>query len=198
MSWMQTAKGRAFNLLDPRAEDVDFEDVAYHLSRLARFNGATGWQDDPAKRPPAYSVAQHCAVGAHWLSSHGAHETALAFLLHDAHEAYLGDLTRPLTDALGLLSPLFRVHLHTLKDRIDRAIWRAAQRPAPSLAAREIVDGIDLRLLRTERDQLLRPPPRLWADAVEACEPLPLDLIPLPAPAAERLWLSTLRALLAD
>jgi len=198
MSWMQTAKGRALDLLAPRAEDVDFEDIAYQLSRLARFNGATSWSADPAKRGPIYSVAQHCAVGAHWLSSHGAHEAALAFLLHDAHEAYLGDLTRPLTDALGLLSPLFRVHLHTLKDRIDRAIWRAAHRPQPSLATREVVDGIDLRLLRAERDQLMAPPPRLWAEAVEACDPLPVSLAPLPSPAAERFWLSTLRALIAD
>ena len=86
MTWIQTAKGRAFDLADPRAEDVDFDEIGYALARINRFTGHAG----------VYSVAQHCAHGCDYLESRGDVEAAFAFLLHDAPEFALGDPSRPL------------------------------------------------------------------------------------------------------
>lgn len=81
--WMPTYSGRLFWLLDPRADEVEPLDIARGLSRIARFNGAT--QGTP------YSVAQHSLLGAmiapDW--------AALPFMVHDAHETYIGDQTSP-------------------------------------------------------------------------------------------------------
>lgn len=81
--WMQTYTGRKFWPLDPRPEDVCIEDIAHSLSMQARYAGH-------GKR--FYSVAEHCV---HVSVACGA-ETALWGLLHDASEAYLVDVPRPL------------------------------------------------------------------------------------------------------
>jgi 5'-deoxynucleotidase YfbR-like HD superfamily hydrolase len=76
------------DLLSPTLEMLDLRDIAHHLSLTNRFNGAT-------RRP--YSVAEHCIIGSYY----AAPEFALEFLLHDAPEAYLGDVTGPLKRLLG-------------------------------------------------------------------------------------------------
>ncbi len=81
--WMQTYTGRAFWPLDPRPEDVCIEDIAHSLSMQARYAGH-------GKR--FYSVAEHCVH----VSAHCSPENALWGLLHDASEAYLVDVPRPL------------------------------------------------------------------------------------------------------
>ena len=87
-NWMQLGGGRIFYPLDPRPEEVFIEDIAKSLSRMMRYNGHS---DQPI------SVAQHSvqtrALGARdgrpitWL---------FALLLHDAPEAFIGDMIRPL------------------------------------------------------------------------------------------------------
>lgn len=86
--WMQTHTGRMFYPLDPRAEDVCLEDIAHALSNLCRYAGHCRM---------FYSVAQHCCLVADMLPD----ELKLAGLLHDAAEAYLVDVPRPLKVALG-------------------------------------------------------------------------------------------------
>lgn len=79
--YQYTGNGRIFFSCDPRADEVHIDDIALHLSRLPRFGGAT-----------EMSVAEHC-----WHCSHVVpEEVALEALLHDAAEAYIGDLIRPL------------------------------------------------------------------------------------------------------
>jgi hypothetical protein len=77
--------------IDPFAmtpEDVCIEDIAHHLSQFNRYNGAT---------PYPYSVGQHSLVVADQLFLAGAKpRIELAGLLHDASEAYLGDVTTPI------------------------------------------------------------------------------------------------------
>jgi hypothetical protein len=83
---MTTASGRQVDPLNLTEDDITIEDIAHHLARINRFNGAT-------KRP--ISVAQHSVYVRRLLElSHK--EVALQALLHDATEAYLSDMIRPL------------------------------------------------------------------------------------------------------
>jgi len=78
-----TYTGKRFYPLDPRAEDVDVNDIMHSLSHLSRFAGhCTSF----------YSVAQHCVL----VSLMCPPEFALWGLLHDAPEAYLVDVPSPL------------------------------------------------------------------------------------------------------
>ena len=81
--WMVTASGRKFWPLDPRPEEVFIEDVSHALALQCRFNGSCR---------EFYSVAEHSVR----VSLECAPEDALWGLLHDASEAYTGDLIRPL------------------------------------------------------------------------------------------------------
>ncbi len=77
-NWIQTYSGRQFWPLEPRAEDVAVEDIAHALSLLCRYGGHSS---------RFYSVAEHCVLVSHKCGLHG--------LLHDAAEAYLLDIPRP-------------------------------------------------------------------------------------------------------
>lgn len=136
--WIQTWSGRAYELVHPRASMVCIGDIAHALAHLCRFNGHCG---------PFYSVAEHCIRVANLLDG----ELALIGLLHDAPEAYLGDVVTP----LKALLPGYRM--------LERASWRAIseafdlpmQIPAP-------VRHADAVMLATEKRDLLGPPPRPW------------------------------------
>ena len=81
--WMETVSGRKFHPFDPRPEDLDIEEIAHALSLVCRFGGQVN---------DFYSVAQHSVL----VSQVCDPEDALAGLLHDAAEAYIGDMIRPL------------------------------------------------------------------------------------------------------
>ncbi len=81
--YMQTYTCQQFFPMDPRAEDINIPDIAHHLAMQCRFNGAT---------KDFYSVAEHCVIGSYLVPP----EDAFEFLMHDAAEAYLGDLIRPM------------------------------------------------------------------------------------------------------
>lgn len=95
MTWTLTRSARRINLARIRPSDVCIEDVAYALARINRFNGH-------AARP--YSVAEHSLLVAEILERDGGVRDASllrAALLHDAHEAYLGDISTPLKGLMG-------------------------------------------------------------------------------------------------
>lgn len=79
---MFTVSGRAVWPLDPDPATIELDDIAHALSQLCRYNGHT-------RR--FYSVAEHCVL----VSRAVPREDALWGLLHDASEAYFGDLIRP-------------------------------------------------------------------------------------------------------
>jgi 5'-deoxynucleotidase YfbR-like HD superfamily hydrolase len=90
--------GRRLDLLDPSAVDIEIEDIALGLSRVARWNGQT-------KGPWAYSVAQHCLLVERLVGRfrpRAAPGWRLAALLHDAPEYVIGDLITPFKAAVGL------------------------------------------------------------------------------------------------
>ena len=80
--WITTYTGKKFHYLDPQPEEIDIVDIAHHLSHLCRFTGAC---------KGFYSVADHSIHVAELLPL----ELRLAGLLHDAAEAYINDISRP-------------------------------------------------------------------------------------------------------
>ena len=103
--------GRRLDLLDPSPLDVEIDDIAHGLARVARWNGQTlGAQ--------AFSVAQHCLVVedlVRRLQPDVEPRWRLAALLHDAPEYVIGDMISPFKTALGL-------DYRAFEDRLERAI----------------------------------------------------------------------------
>lgn len=83
-----TYTGKRVHLLEPDPDTIFIEDIAHHLSMQNRFNGATAYP---------YSVAAHSLYMAKYLVEP---EYALQALMHDATEAYIGDMVKPLKDSM--------------------------------------------------------------------------------------------------
>jgi uncharacterized protein len=95
-AWQRMLSGRRLDLLDPSPLDVEIEDIAHGLARVARWNGQT-------KGPHIYSVAQHSLlveVIAHQ-SARLDRKRRLAVLLHDAPEYVIGDMITPFKAVIG-------------------------------------------------------------------------------------------------
>ena len=89
---MITHSGILFNLLDPNPHDILIEDIAVHLSRIARWNGGTY---------RFYSVAEHCCR----CCDIAGDKDKLLLLLHDAEEAYWGDTISTVKSILKKVAP---------------------------------------------------------------------------------------------
>src|SRR5687768_18621862 len=90
-AWQRMLSGRRLNLLDPSPLDVEVEDIAHGLARVARWNGQTTGDH-------AFSVAQHSLLVEHVLGllhPDTAPREKLATLLHDAPEYVIGDMNSP-------------------------------------------------------------------------------------------------------
>jgi len=95
-AWQRMLSGRRLDLLDPSPLDIEIEDIAHGLARVARWNGQT-------KGPNIYSVAQHSLlveVIAHQ-SARLDRKRRLAVLLHDAPEYVIGDMITPFKAVIG-------------------------------------------------------------------------------------------------
>ena len=98
MTWIQTHSGKAFDLLDPKPEQGGLDDICHALAHTNRYSGHVG----------RWSVAQHSIVVANialdLLDSaerkEFGDEVFLDGLLHDSHEAYVGDLALPVKRAM--------------------------------------------------------------------------------------------------
>jgi hypothetical protein len=84
-----TFTGKRLNLNSVRPDDIDIRDIAHHLAQINRFNGS-------AREP--VSVAQHSVYVSYLVPD----KDRLQGLLHDASEAYLGDVTKWLKDSPGM------------------------------------------------------------------------------------------------
>ncbi len=97
-AWQRMLSGRRLDLLDPSPLDIEIEDIAHGLARVARWNGQTIGDH-------AFSVAQHCVLVetiAAALEPGLEERWRLAALLHDAPEYVIGDLISPFKAAIGL------------------------------------------------------------------------------------------------
>ncbi len=96
-AWQRMLSGRRLDLLDPSPFDVEIEDIAHGLARVARWNGQTRGQH-------AFSVAQHSVVVEDFytrLEPLPDPRWQLAALLHDASEYVIGDMISPFKAMLG-------------------------------------------------------------------------------------------------
>jgi len=142
--WFQTYSGKMFWPLDPHPEEVDIGDIAHSLALQCRFNGHV---------KVFYSVAQHSVLVASILPD----RFKLWGLMHDAAEAYVGDMVRP----LKLHQPDFR----EAEARV-MAVIVAKYGLSPSTEPSEVKQA-DNVLLMTERRDLLAPPPQAWTPRAE-------------------------------
>lgn len=97
-AWQRMLSGRRLDLLNPSPLDIEIEDIAHGLARVARWNGQT-------KGENAFSVAQHCVLVteiANHLDPGLTRAAQLSALLHDAPEYVVGDMISPFKAALGL------------------------------------------------------------------------------------------------
>lgn len=96
-AWQRMLSGRRLDLLDPSPLDVEIEDIAHGLARVARWNGQT-------RGDHAFSVAQHSLVVEAAFSAaqpKASPDERLAALLHDAPEYVIGDMISPFKAAVG-------------------------------------------------------------------------------------------------
>ena len=133
--------GRRLDLLDPSPLDIEIEDIAHGLARVARWNGQT-------RGAHIFSVAQHTLLTgeiARRRSVGGDRRVALAVLLHDAPEYVIGDMISPFKVAIGSsYKAVERRLLHAIHVRFGlpaelpartRAVVKAADRGAAYLEA---------------------------------------------------------------
>jgi hypothetical protein len=184
MTWIQTHSGVQFWPLEPRAEDVRIEDIAHALSNTCRFTGHCS---------TFYSVAQHSVLVAKalqdFMHSEGLPCDFRIALLHDAAEAYLPDISRPIKHAITGFDAIE----NRVLEAIFASVWvRAAGVSIPVGAsitdwfAEQGVKHWDDVLLATEARDLLGPPPEPW---VKLPSPLPTTITPLCPEDAKDLWL---------
>lgn len=159
---MTTRSGIRFWPTDPRPDEVVLEDIAHSLSFLCRWNGHCS---------KFISVAQHSILVAEMAPP----DLRSLALLHDAHEAYLGDITRPVMRSLPL--PIQTV-LQAAKDRLDTVIFNCFGLPSISLQAVRTVKEIDNRVLATEARDYAIPADERWWDGMLGV-PYPWTIRPL-------------------
>src|SRR6476646_1962867 len=112
-AWQRMLSGRRLDLLDPSPLDVEIDDIAHGLARVARWNGQTIGTH-------AFSVAQHTLLVeeiARQASPEIGAEGRLAVMLHDAPEYVIGDIISPFK---SLLAGEYRAVESRLLDAIHR------------------------------------------------------------------------------
>lgn len=131
-TWIQTYTGKAFDFINPIKEAVDIQDIAMGLNNIKRFTGQTNHN---------YTVAIHSII----VSILVPEEFAIYGLLHDATEAYIGDINSPLKKCL----PEYRKIEKNLHKVIMDSFNLKPEIP-------KVVKNVDLKLLYTEKRDLFK------------------------------------------
>jgi hypothetical protein len=137
--WMLTYTGVAFYPFDPRPDEIRLDDIAAGLSKICRFGGQTiRW----------YSVAEHCVH----MAAHAPAGLQLDALMHDATEAYLGDMVRPIKVNMQ--------RYQQIEWNLERAIAKRFGLKYPLPAE---IKKLDNAIIGDERTQVMAAPPRPWS-----------------------------------
>ena len=186
-AWQRMLSGRRLDLLDPSPLDVEIEDIAHGLARVARWNGQTIGAH-------AFSVAQHSLVVedvCRKLAPDWDRKRRLMALLHDAPEYVIGDMISPFKAALGLDYKAFEL-------KLEAAVHLRFGLPAhPTTAVKATIKRADIICAYFEAVQLagfteaeakrfFGAPPRGFA----------LSLKPMPTAQVQEAFLKRFRALI--
>lgn len=157
-AWIQTYSGLVFRPFDPDPSMVRIGDISHALSNINRFNGHTRFP---------YSVAAHSIYVASRIGEMTAGELhrrelppsslrrlSLLGLLHDAAEAYFGDIVSPIKRHVSVFK--------TIEAKILATIFEALNLEPPSVSEQATLDEFDLRALVTEKRDLHQPEPQAW------------------------------------
>ena len=190
--WMQVASGGKFFPQDPRPEEINIDDIANGLALTCRYGG----QGDINK---FYSVAEHSMLMAKYTFEHTIHPTlflegrkikillTLVILLHDAAEAYVGDLIRSVKSAV-------RNTYGPLEDNIQSVILNKYGLFEAALNFSDEVKEIDNRIVVNEKSALFNSP-LVWAS--DTLEPLPdVKIHCYDPPTAKKMWLNLFHKLM--
>jgi 5'-deoxynucleotidase YfbR-like HD superfamily hydrolase len=191
-AWQRMLSGRRLDLLDPSPLDVEIEDIAHGLARVARWNGQT-------RGPHIFSVAQHSVLVEHITIAMDDSVTPaqrLMALLHDAPEYVIGDIISPFKAVIGdaykdvearLISAIhLRFSLPAKPSPAGLKITKAADRAAAFFEATHLAGFADEEAARF----FGRPEIRL--------RELEQLIAPMPSDRAEDLFISRFRAIEAE
>lgn len=171
-----TRSGLYVEPLNLKVEDVVIEDIAHSLSNQCRYTGHT---------EEFYSVGEHSVRCMRWLEDRDKPLPILRWaLLHDASEAYLVDIPRPLK-----VDPYFGKAYRGAEDRAMEVICEAfgLERVSRRHGMPDVVREADMALLATERRDLM-PPNGRWL-ILDGIEPLPDVIHPWPPRKARQVFM---------
>ena len=165
-AWQRMLSGRRLDLLDPSPFDIEIEDIARGLARVARWNGQTSGDH-------AFSVAEHSVIVEELffkLNPKATKAERLTALLHDSAEYVIGDMISPFKNALGLD---YRAFENRLEEAIHIRFGLPAQIPTKLKKAIKLCDIYCAWLEATqiagfsveEANQFFKtPPPKIRLD----------------------------------
>ena len=142
-----------FYIMEPRPQDIRIRDIAHALSLICRANGHF---------PAFYSVAQHSLACYYEAKERNySDRVALACLLHDASEAYLSDLTRPVKKNMTMY--------RQVEQQLQTMIYEKFMDNAPTAAEMELIKSVDdatlfYEFLHFMGEELFEKPPLLLSD----------------------------------
>lgn len=147
-TWIETSSSTLVDLLDPQPDMIRLDDIAHALSQICRYGGHAMFP---------YSVAQHSVLTASLVPF----AMGLEALMHDAAEAYIGDMVRPLK-----VNAEVPGYLHA-EQRVEAAI---RERFGLGRLDSEAIKYADLQMLAAEKRVLVPNSTRRWA-CLEGVEP---------------------------
>lgn len=160
-NWMHFANGRKVWPLSPTVDDIDWSTIPRVLANICRFGGHT---------ERFYSVAEHSLLvrgivtrklgtSLHHWSTIKKKQIQIRALIHDASEAFTGDIIRPLKESFVIYHGVSWSWLGEWVDRkIEPIILASLGLSAPTDADREIIHHADMVALATEKRDLLSHP----------------------------------------
>jgi hypothetical protein len=171
VDWVGTFTGRRFWPSAPKVDDITIIDIAHHLSNICRYNGST---------IAHYSVAQHSCILCDYVQKarSGTPLDCLQILMHDAPEAWIGDMARPIKQH----APDYRKMDH------DVTVVVRSWMGWDGLPIPDWQDELDTRIIADERAQVVFDQENDWL--MDGVEPLDVDIEPWTARLSEQQFLA--------